>query len=214
MAESFQALIDRMFVGPVYPASILLCLLILYSLVAIIGLVDFDIDLPEVDLDTDLDLVQGLGATTLRWTNIAHIPLVLWGGIFTILFWSISYGLWHRFDSFRYEATLGTCILLVIRNLVISVVGTKFLTQPLNKYFAPLPSYNSKNLIGATCEITSLQADANFGTAKFRTDGAPLLLNVRTDGSTLNKGDEARIIDFDPQKRLYKITRLVSETQL
>jgi hypothetical protein len=213
MAESFQALIDRMFVGPVYPASILVCLLILYSLVAIIGLVDFGSELPDFDFDGDLDSVQGIGVATLRWTNIAHVPLLVWGGVFTILFWSISYWLWHCFDSLRYEATLGISLLLVIRNLVISVVGTKYLTQPLNRYFAPLPSYASQNLIGATCEITSLQADADFGTAKFRTDGAPLLLNVRTDGSTLNKGDEARIIDFDPQKRLYKITRLVSETQ-
>lgn len=219
MTESFQNLLERMFVGPVYPASILVCLLILYTMVALVGLIELDVDLPEADFDfdmsdgVDLDFFQGIGAASLRWMNLGRIPIILWGGLFTVVFWSLSYGIWHRFDSLRYEPTFWTSALLVGRNAVISVVGTKLLTQPLVKYFVPLPSYASENLIGGTCEISSLEATPDFGTAKFRTEAAPLLLNVRTDGPTFEKGDEVRIIDFDPKTRLYKICSLDLETK-
>ena len=40
-----------------------------------------------------------------------------------------------------------------------------------------------------------------------KTDAAPLLIDVRTDGETLSKGDLARIVDVDPKANLYLITK-------
>jgi hypothetical protein len=233
-----------MFVGPVYPASILVCLLVAYTILALIGLIDFGFDVPDMDLDAGLDLdvdlsldvpdvdvpafdvpdvdlpdgvhvdadfLQGLGAATVRWTNFGRVPVVLWGGVFAVAFWSISYGLWHNFDSNRYEPVWLPSILLSIRNFVIATGVTKAVTQPMLGWFVDPPSYDHKKLLGATCEICTTEATGEFGQAKFRTNASPLLLNVRTDGVHIPKGTEVRIIGFDKDKRIYKVTHLPSE---
>ena len=261
MPDSIVELAERMFVGPVWPASILVCLLVVYTIFALIGLIDFGFDVPDVDLDAgldvpdvhvdvpdlhvdvpdvhvdvpdvhvdipgvdmpdadvghvghvDVDFLHGLGATTVRWTNFGRVPVVLWGGVFAVAFWSLSYGLWHTFDSNRYDPTWLPSILLSIRNWVIAMGITKAATQPLLGYFVAPPSYDHRKLLGATCEICTSEATPEFGQAKFRTNASPLLLNVRTDGPHIAKGTEVRIISFDKDKRIYKVTHLPTETQ-
>ena len=60
MPESLVELADRMFVGPVWPASILVCLMVAYTLLALIGLIDLGFDPPDLDLDPGIDLDPGL----------------------------------------------------------------------------------------------------------------------------------------------------------
>lgn len=223
--ESIALLFQQMFVGPIWPASILVCLMVGYTLLAVTGLIDFGFDSPELELEIDVpdgdvvpidtDFLQGLGATTLRWTNFGRVPVVIWGGLFTVTYWTISYLLWHGFDSTRYEPALIPSLLLTVRNMVLGTAATKMLTQPLVKYFVAPPSYTQNRIIGATCEVCTSEATPDFGQAKFRTNAAPILLNVRTDGPHLPKGAEVRIVGFhDKEKRIYKVAPLTSEKQL
>ena len=241
MPEIFQQLVEQMFVGPMWPASILVCLLIVYTVFAMIGVIDFGLDVPDVDLDPGLDLDvgidldpgidldagvdmpdvdgvpadwdfwQGIGAASVRWTNFGRVPVIIWGAVFAFTYWTVSYLLWHGFDSDRHEPTILPSMLLAIRNAVIATAFTKACTQPLIGYFVAGPSYDEANLIGATCEVSTSEATPQFGQAKFRTNAAPLLLNVRTDGPHIAKGTEVRIIGFDREKRIYKVTTLPSE---
>ena len=222
---TLELLIDRMTVGPVLPATILVGLLVVYTMIAMVGLVDFDIgvpdldvdiDMPDLDVDThhfDLDLLQGIGGSALRWVNLGRVPMIIWGGIFTVAFWSIAYTLWHHFDVDHYQPDFWTSSLLTARNVVLSVLVTKVLTGPLVKHFAPAPQYDTRRIVGSTCEVVSLEATPNYGQAKFRTHAAPLLLNIRTEGDqTFAKGDEVRIVAFDKSKRIYQVTSLTSES--
>ncbi|TWU43915.1 hypothetical protein Q31b_14470 [Novipirellula aureliae] len=222
-ADSITDPVNNMFVGPIWPASILVCLLIAYTALAMIGLLDFGFDVPEVDLDPgldpglDLDSVvewdfwHGIGAVSARWTNFGRVPVIVWGGIFATIFWSVSFLLWHGFDSNRYEPAVGASVLLSIRNVVIAVAGTKLATGPLVGTFAKGPAYDENHLMGATCEVTTTEATPEFGQAKFRAEAAPLLLNIRTDGPTIPKGTEVWIIGFDKRKRIYKVSLQPSE---
>lgn len=255
---------EQMFVGPIWPASMLVGLLVVYTTIALLGLIDLDWDAPDVDvgmdfdpglnLDPSLDLnpgldidtvlepdfdvpvdgaggelvagdlaagdlgagwdfLHGVGAISVRLTNFGRVPLIIWAGIFTLAFWVISYLLWHGYDTYRYEPSIVPSILLSVRNMVIAVAATKGLTQPLLGYFIGGPSYDRHNLIGATCEVSTLEATPEFGQAQFRTNAAPLLLNIRTDGPHIEKGTEVRIVGFDRDKRIYRVTQLSSEDQ-
>jgi hypothetical protein len=245
-AQTTELFFKQMFVGPLWPASILVCLMVAYTLLVMIGLIDFGVDAPEIDLDPSIDLdvdvdaplidtpdldatvdvpdadvvpvdsdfLQGLGAATIRWSNFGRVPVVIWGGVFAVSYWTVTYLLWHGFDSNRYEPTLLPSLLLTIRNLVIGVAVTKMLTQPMVKHFVAPPSYTQHRIIGATCEVCTTEATPDFGQAKFRTNAAPLLLNVRTDGPHISKGQEVQIIGFhDKDKRIYKVAPLSSENQ-
>ncbi|QDT12952.1 OB-fold-containig protein [Planctomycetes bacterium K23_9] len=238
MSEIVTQFSDNFLVGPIWPASIMLALMIIYSGVAALGVGDFDAGLDvDVDMNVDLDVpdldvvdvdmggggVEGadlnhpglfgsLGAMTVRWSNFGRIPIAIWGGVFTLALWGISYSLWHGFDVHRYSATLIPSILLTIRNAVIAVLITKPVTQPLVGKFDKEPGYDSSRMLGSTCEISSIEANPSYGQAKFRTNAAPLLLNVRTDGSTFPRGTEVRIIDFNRSKRIYTVTKINSES--
>ncbi|MDA8745761.1 YqiJ family protein [Rubripirellula amarantea] len=241
MNEALDFIADQMFVGPLWPASIVVGILVLYTVMAMFGLIDFGLDAPDLDapdldvgtgidldasldLDTDVavnvpdgvptdwDFWQGIGAASVRVTNFGRVPVIIWAGVFACAFWIVSYLLWHGFDSKRYDPNFLPSLLLTIRNGVIATFLTKVITQPLLGYFVAGPSYHAGNLVGATCEISTLEATPEFGQAKFRTQAAPLLLNIRTDGPHLPKGTEALIIGFDREKRIYKVTSLPSES--
>ncbi len=234
MSDSVLEFAANLFVGPVWPASILVCLLAIYTTFALIGLVDLDVDMPEIDApdldvpdlnvpgvdlsgvdadvgDVGFDVIQGIGAATVRWTNFGRVPIVIWGGVFTLGFWVISYMLWHGFDVRHYDPTLVASTLLTIRNVVLATAIAKAVTQPMIRHFVATPPYNQSRLIGATCEIISPEVTSESGQARFRTDAAPLLLNVRTNGPHIRKGEEVRIVSFDSLTRIYQVTHLSSE---
>ena len=223
MSESLIDLAERMFVGPVWPASILAILLMMYVVLGTIGLMDFGFDPPEFGADPsfgpdltplipfDWDFVQGIGGFTIRCTNFGRLPIILWGSVFAVAFWGISYGFWHEFDSEKYAGDWPTSTILSVRNMVLAVLITKACTQPLLRYFIPPPIYDHSNLLGENCEISTSQADSEFGQAKFRTQAAPLLLNIRTDGAVIRKGGRATIIDFDPDERIFTVTPSTTE---
>ena len=195
-------MIESLFVGPVWPASVLLLLVLGYLLLSLVSSLDFDT--PEVDFDTHG--WQSLGASTLRWLHMDTIPIVIWGGLFACFNWLLAYILWSAFDSARHQPTLLVSVVLAIRNGVIAAVITKFVTAPLEPYLGKGAVYSEETLVGQSCIVSSGEATPSFGQAKYDTGGAPLLLNIRTDGPHLIKGTRVRIVSFDPSKRTYFVT--------
>jgi hypothetical protein len=213
MWQSLQPMLESLFVGPVWPASVLLLLVLGYLLLSLVS--SLDLDAPDLDLDAHG--WQSLGAATLRWLHLDTIPIVIWGGLFACLNWLLAYILWNAFDSARHEPTLLVSSLLAIRNAVMAVVITKVTTSPLEPYFGKGSVYSEQTLIGQSCVVSSGEATPKFGQAKYDTGGAPLLLNIRTDGPHLRKGTVVRIISFDPCKRIYSVvpdTDTPFETQI
>jgi hypothetical protein len=69
-------------------------------------------------------------------------------------------------------------------------------------------------LIGEEAEIWSYDATVSHGQARFKTDGAPLLLNVKTDGPTLVKGTKVWIAHYDETTRVYIVSATTTNNQL
>lgn len=206
-------LINNLFVGPVLPATCLLGLMVAWSLLAILGTVDFDMPGGDVDLDLDVDIdspsglaADGLSVLVLRWLNLKDIPLVLWVGVLAITWWLFSACLWTLVDSRFFDPPgWGWSSLLVIKNLAISIPVTRLLTMPMKKWFVT-ERLSASSLVGKECEIASLEASPEFGQVKFKTEGAPLLLNVRTDGPHLARGEQVWITHYDAKRRLYIVS--------
>jgi len=229
---TIELFLESVFAGPMWPASVLLGLLLCYLALAILGAADLSMEGPDLGVPDgaaelpDADLaggetswqapagdngggLLGLGAISLRWLNLGSVPIILWLGTFTILFWCVSWMLWTFVD--RPPAVWWMNLVLIGRNGVISVAATKIATNPMAKWFADASRYHPGTLIGETCEISTGEATPEFGQARFRTNGAPLLLNIRTAGGTLHKGDLARITAFDSERRIYTVTKADSE---
>lgn len=224
-------LLTSFFSGPVLPASIVLCLLAVWSLMAIIGAVDFDLPSADLSLDgdvsADFDAGSGgettagtlgaLGLIAARWLNISRVPLVLWFGTFAVAWWLTSALLWNVLE--RHYFTPPGWIwssLLVAKNLAIGIAMTKLITNPMCHWF-DVEQIGASSIVGKECSISSLEATPEFGQVKFKTVGAPLLLNVRTDGPHLAQGARVWITHYDSKRRVYIVsptgTDTISETQ-
>ncbi|MEM9643384.1 MAG: DUF1449 domain-containing protein [Planctomycetota bacterium] len=221
MSESVLQFTESLFDGPVWPASVLVGVMLVYAVIVCLGLFDFgsDMDLDadtdlsmdgDVDVDGDIDLAEGpalagVGAMTLRWLNLGKIPLVVWLSIFTSLFWTISYSLWHGFDANRYAPTLWVILMLTARNVVFATGITKLATDRLGFLSRRGPTFEAGRLIGKTCVVSTTEVSPTFGQAKFKTDAAPLLLNIRIDQGSLPRGTHVEIVSFDTEKHVYKV---------
>ncbi len=206
-------IISNLLAGPVLPASMFLALMVLWSSLALLGAVDLDVPGTDADVNLDVDLnaggggpSDGLALLMVKWLNLKEVPLVLWMGAFAVIWWFISASLWSTLDSRFFTAPSWLwSTLLVVKNLAIAIPITKLLTQPMKGWFV-VERLDSQSLIGKECQISSTVASPDFGQVRFKTEGSPLLLNVRTDGPSLAQGTHVWITHYDAKRRLYIVS--------
>ncbi len=207
-------IVITIFSGPVLPATLLLGVVVGWSLLAMLGAVELDMPGADLDLDIDVDVdtptgaeaVGGLGIVTLRWLNLKEIPMVIWMGAFASIWWFTSACLWSLLDAHFFSPPgWFWSTLLVARNLAISLPITKFVTNPMKKWFIT-ERLNSSSIVGQEGQISSLQATSEFGQVRLKTDGSPLLLNVRTDGPHLVQGTRVWLTHYDAKHRVYIVS--------
>jgi hypothetical protein len=205
---TITAFVENCFSGPVLPASLLLLLVTAYWLLVIVTGMGLDMMDFDLDLDTDsIDSVLDFGVTGLRFFNFGRIPIMIWGSVFSLCFWTISMLLDHP----SHRVAWPICGLMLLRNFVLTMGATKLLTHPLVGLFKSKRTLTREDLIGRWCIITTLEVTDQFGQAKIETDGAPLLLNVVNTDEELVKGDVAEVVDFDPHRNVYIVTKSNSE---
>ncbi len=139
---------------------------------------------------------------------------MIWMGIFSFLWWVVSLGLWLCVDTlFVSETGWILTPLLIVRNLAITLPVTKMCTHPFRGWFQS-SHVTTTEIIGKECEISSSEATTTFGQVKLKTDAAPLLLNVRTDGPHLAKGTRVWITHYDSKRRVYLVSPISHEHNL
>lgn len=217
--------LSSLFAAPVVPSTIVLGLLIVWSLMTIVvgGLdshlaASWHFHNPFSGGHADGDglshtishvLGDALGTVILapaKWLNLKQLPIVLWAGIFALSWWAVSILLWVSIDSaFVKEPSRFVVALLISRNLILGLIATKLITQPMRGLF-DTHELTSISLVGKEAEISSYDATPESGQVKYKTEGAPLLLNVRTDGPHLPKGTRVWLTHYDKQKRIYIVS--------
>ncbi len=197
------------FSGANLPASILLTLSLLYSLLAIIAGLDLDILDFDLDLDSEPDFASAVGAgfVVLRFLNLGRVPLMLWVGIFSVCWWATSVLFDRLLDDPAHRETLMYAFQYSIRNIAVGLIATKVMTHPLRDKFDVKEPNRVEDLLGRECVVTTSEVTDSFGQAEVSAEASPLRLNVRTHGEPLCKGDVAVIVDFDKQESLYFVQK-------
>jgi Protein of unknown function (DUF1449) len=218
---------------PVLPATLLLCFMLVWAAMVLLGTIDLHhaLHLPDhADIDFPADATVPHGAASelltsgktgfsvlaLRWLNLSGVPIIVWACIFSIIWWTFSALAWLTVDGkiFTDPGKFWSSI-LVIRNLIVACFLTKVVTNPLKRAFNFEASVNApQSLIGKECEISSSEATPDFGLVKFPTGGAPLLLNVRTDGVHIPKGTPVWITHYDAKRRVYIVSPTTTKNQV
>ena len=83
--------------------------------------------------------------------------------------------------------------------------------MPLKKMYEMFnKDYNApKQVIGRICIVTTTAVSEKMGQAEVKTKGAPIVLNVISDGKhVFKRGDEAVIVSRNDEKGIYTIAPL------
>jgi hypothetical protein len=194
------------------PANIiptaLLAFVLLYWLVVLVGLIDLDFINIEVETDGEPD-VSGTEAivwlnSALAFFNLGRIPFMLFLSFLLLPFWALT------LLANYYLGTGGNFwgFLLLLPALIAALFISKILTTPFVKLFDILEKEHDSNavVIGQVCTITLPASPTELGQATVKTEGSPLLLNVKTTGSAnIRKGETALVIDYDEKSKYYLI---------
>ena len=197
------------FSGANLPASALLVLVMIYWTLAILAGLDLDFLDFDLDMDAEPDLSSGLGVgfVALRFLNIGRIPIMIWMSVFTVVYWLLSMLLDRLLDDPEHRETLFYAVQYGVRNFAIALVLTKIFTHPLRDKFEAREPNAAQEMIGRQCVVTTTEVTESFGQAEYKTDAAPLRLNVRTREKPLAKGDRVVIVDHDSEENLYYVTK-------
>jgi hypothetical protein len=210
------------------PTALLLVVLAYWLLVLVgaLGLDLFDVDLHmdadvggDIDVDGDIDLDVGepgafasflsLGVVVLRFLNIGRVPLMVWLSMFALSLWLLTMAL----DKPEYHAALLQDLFILLRNGVIALACAKIMTQPLRGKFDPVEAPTVRELVGRECTVVTPTISEQSGQVRCATEAAPLLLNARTRGEPLAKGDRAVIVEIDLAQGIYFVEKAKQEVQ-
>ena len=198
--------------------SLLLGLVVCYWLLVILGALDFETDLPDDLGDGDGNghhahgvNTGGAWITAGRLFGFSQVPIVVWGSFIILFMWFVSLVLNQKWNA---DADTLSALLLVLPNFAISAIATKLVTLPVAKLFKAMTDADTEaeEVIGRTGTIVSMEADERYGQLEIVTNGAPLLINVRTQpgAPTLLKGTQAQVTTAGPDNAFYLIASLKS----
>lgn len=206
MAEFLQSCFE----WPTLPSSVLMVICMLYWLSVILGLMDFD--LLDFDLDFDISAESpsflDFGFIGLKYLNLGDVPVMLWMSIFSFSMWTLSVS----FDVKIEIHSMMDYLPIAARNIGISLVLVKLLTQPLKGMFKFTPPNEVETLLGKTCQVTSSSVTDQFGQAELEAEGAPLKLHIRSEDNTIQKGDLVQLTDFNTEQQVFYVVKINQES--
>ncbi|MBD2721585.1 hypothetical protein [Hymenobacter armeniacus] len=204
MTELLQAAVSP----PNLVATGLLVFVLLYWLTVIVGL----LDMKTVDLDLDVDDPGDFHPEAansswfngaLAFFNLGRIPLMVFLSFVFLPLWAGSILVNHYTGNTSWLLGVGFLLPLFVGSLFVA----KVLTLPFVKLFTALEKDHDSDVvvIGKVCTVLLPATSSHLGQASVRIDGAPLMLNVRSTGTPLTKGDTGLVIDFDATRRCYVV---------
>ncbi len=196
------------------PVTVLLGIILLYWLMVLVGAMDSDMDTVDIHADADAhfeahvdghsdvhsdNVLGGLFVRAGRFLRLGQVPLMLVMSILALFMWPISMlGNYYLNGTADHRST-GLALLLLIPNFIISALATRLVTTPIAAGLKKLSLEADANLpiVGRHGRVQSFQVDHTYGQIEIPTDGAPLLVNVRTlDGADpLPKGTHVVVLE-------------------
>lgn len=204
------------------PWTLMLVLMMLYWLIASVGVVDLDFLDIELDLDADADADLaansggGIFAGIVEFTHLGSLPLMVVLSGLVLCAWSFALIANFYLNSGN-AGLIGFTISLAMT--LPGIVVSSLVLWPVASLYKRLESETDGNLtmVGRTCKVRSDRVDERFGQGEVITPEGPLIVNIRpaSESVPLSAGDTALIISEDPEKMLYTVMNITNElTQL
>lgn len=203
-----------------YPTAVytaLLGIVLVYWLLALIGLVDFEHSGLDLDIEAQAD-VDAAELTTLASYVVAFglsgVPISVAVSLLVLYGWVASClaGMWllpllqalTPLPDAVQTIVAGTVVLLLAAALAIPLAAATI--RPLRKLFVTHTAISNHALVGQPCRVLTGTVSRKVGRAEVAQRGASINIRVWADEpNALTKGSAARIVDYDAERARYKI---------
>lgn len=193
-----------------YPTGVLTALLavvLLYWLLALIGLVDFEAEGLEWQADVDAGELSG-AAALLVGLGLGGVPFSIAVSGVVLLAWTFAClaAMWvlPAEPGLLMRLAAGSGVLLLA--LAWGVLLTNRLIRPLRPLFKTHAAQSNAELVGQACTVLTGSVDERVGRAEVRQSGTSV--NVRVWAAAPNgfrRGSPARLAEYDAARQRYRI---------
>ncbi|MCK6420514.1 MAG: ubiquinone biosynthesis protein [Aquabacterium sp.] len=197
-----------------YPTAVwtaLLGIVIVYWLLAIAGLVDFehsglDFDI-EVQADAELENISTLASYVVAF-GLSGVPFSVAISLIVLYAWVLSClaGMWllPLVPTALLGLLAGSVVLLASGALALPLTARTI--RPLRRLFVTHAAISNAALVGLACKVLTGRVDQRVGRAEVSRRGASLNIRVWADTPNgLTKGSAARIVEYDGERQRYLI---------
>ena len=158
-----------------------------------------------LDVDGDFDSHVGGFSSFAELMHLNHVPVVLVGSVFALLFWAASFLGNHMLNP---QWNLLPGLLIGSVNVAACLFLTRLIIGPFAEGFKPRENDTTRDrMIGMIGAVTTSEVTETFGQVSIKLDGPELVINARTtpDQAHLGKGDAAKILAYDYEKDTYMV---------
>lgn len=199
-----------------YPTAIftsLLGVVLIYWLLAIIGLVDFEHSGFDIHVDTDTDLhADGTDLGSIASYVVAFgldgVPFSIVVSLIVLVSWFLTamFALhvlpWIPAAPLRFIAGTGA----LVGAFVVAVPVTARLVRPMRRLFVTHTARSNHSLVGQNCKVLTLEVNEKFGRAEVSDRGAGLNIRIwAASPNSLTRGSQARIVEYDEAAGRYLV---------
>lgn len=194
---------------PTLAFTIVLVVCLLYWLTAATGLIEFDgLDgLLGLDLDLGLDADPSGLAAILARLGLGGVPVMLVITVLAYFSWTGSYLVqWLVLGALPAGAIrlLGGLATLVLAPVPAAGV-TAVVLRPLRRWLIRMRPPPTTSLLGRVVVIRTATVDPGHGMADLDDGGAGLILQVRSDGPGLQRGDRAVLLGYESSTNTWQV---------
>lgn len=195
-----------------YPTAVftvLLGVVVIYWVLAVLGMVDFESGGPDMELHAGGD---GADLGTLAGYVVAFslqgVPFSIVVSLIVLVSWTLSclLGMWVLpwVPTAPLQAVAGTVAL--VASLSVAIPITAALIKPMRGLFAHQPAIVNASLVRQTCKVVTQSVDDKVGRAEVAQRGASINIRVWADTpNSLSRGSVARIVEYDQASARYRI---------
>ena len=196
---------------PTIVFSVLLAVVLVYWLLAIVGLVDFG----ETDVDLDIGShADGPGddlgaiASYVVAFGLSGVPFSIVVTLLVIVGWTLSTlaSIWLLawVPTTLLQVAVGLALLLLCAAL--SVIITARIVRPMRGLFVTRYGTRSEDLVGQSCKVLTGVVDEKQGRAEVAQRGAGINIRVWAPSpNALTRGSAALIVEYDSAGHRYLI---------
>ncbi len=205
---------------PVVVYTFLLIIVLLYWMMAFLGVVDiemFDADVEietdfetEVSINPDAEGLSGLAGFMLNW-GLTGVPITVVLSLLIVTSWLICYLATSLIFNYipigiiRYA--LGAGLLFVC--FAVSIPLTAWTIRPFKSLFIAHTAVKKDALIGKECEVTTGTVNEEFGQASLEDGEAGMILSIRAPAAKeIKKGDKVILIEYIEKDDCYNVAKI------